>query len=511
MNNILFILSYTIFPVFELELSLIQEKIDENNKITLLHCNSDQKYCSANNFKSLNYKKIKTLCTYCTDRYRNGLQWLGYEKKLKYENYFLVNEQQKKEIKNIESVLNSNEFLNESIIKMLIKDNLDVLNICKTTLSVKYQNLNINLNDHYEELKPIIINCLNSYYSAVNQINKHKPNEIYIFNGRDCYFQPAMRAAQRLINKDKIFIYEFPDFGGFEGLKITKGTYPHDIEKTSMQAHEKYQSIRGNLNKNIIFSRAKNILKDRYEQKFDSYVPWRPNQKIKKLPEKFDDKKKKISIFTASEYEIRYIPENENLLDFKNQLELIKEILNGFINLDNIQFYLRLHPNQKNENEKYLHELKCYNNLEIIRSDSKINSYDLGLNSNFNVVINSTIGLEFIAMGKQTIIVGPTLYQHFINTLIFFDKKIIIEKVKDYIINEKQIVKFVDQEKALEALYALESFIYKTKYVEKKNLKSALMHKNKIYKSIDSNFFLKSKVNMIYIFRKLLKYFKINL
>ena len=43
--------------------------------------------------------------------------------------------------------------------------------------------------------------------------------------------------------------------------------------------------------------------------------------------------KKNISIFTASEYEIRHIPENENLLSFKNQLELIKEILDEFINI----------------------------------------------------------------------------------------------------------------------------------------------------------------------------------
>jgi hypothetical protein len=112
-------------------------------------------------------------------------------------------------------------------------------------------------------------------------------------------------------------------------------------------------------------------------------------------------------------------------------------------------------------------------------------------------------------MGKQTIIVGPTLYQHFNGASIFFDKKIIKEKIKDYISNEKKNVKFVDQEKALEALYALEAFIYKTKYVEKKNFMTALMYKNKIYKSIDSNFILKSKVNMIYIFRKFLRYFKI--
>jgi len=219
--------------------------------------------------------------------------------------------------------------------------------------------------------------------------------------------------------------------------------------------------------------------------------------------------KKNISIFTASEYEIRYIPKNENLLSFKNQLELIKEILDEFINIKDIQFYLRLHPNQKNENKQYFDNLKDYNNVVVIRSNSKINSYDIGINSDFNIVINSTIGLEFIAMGKQTIIVGPTLYQHFNGASIFFVKKIIKEKIKDYISNEKKNVKFVDQEKALEALYALEAFIYKTKYVEKKNFTTALMHKNKIYKSIDSNFFLKSKVNMIYIFRKFLRYFKI--
>jgi hypothetical protein len=421
----------------------------------------------------------------------------------------MINEEQKKEIKNIENILNFQGSFDESIKKILIKDNLDIVNICKTTLAVKYQKLNIDLNHYYKELKPIIINCLGSYYSAINQINKHKPDEIYIFNGRDCYFQPAMRAAQKLMNKDKIFIYEFPDFGGFEGLKITKGTYSHDIEKTSMQAHEKYQTMMGNLDKSIIFSRAKNMLQDRYAQKFDSFIPWRPNQKKKKLPEKFDNKKKNISIFTASEYEIRYIPENENLLSFKNQLELIKEILDEFINIKDIQFYLRLHPNQKNENKQYFDNLKDYNNVVVIRSNSKINSYDLGLNSDFNIVINSTIGLEFIAMGKQTIIVGPTLYQHFNGASIFFDKKIIKEKIKDYISNEKKNVKFVDQEKALEALYALEAFIYKTKYVEKKNFMTALMYKNKIYKSIDSNFILKSKVNMIYIFRKFLRYFKI--
>ena len=510
MNNILFILSYSIFPVFELELSLIQEKIDENNQIILLHCNSNQKYCSANNFKFNDYEKTKTLCSLCIHRYHNGLKWLGNEKNIRHENYFFVNKNQKKKIEKIEKILNSYKSYNDKIIKILNNYNIDILNICKTVLGTKYYNTNIELNDYYKESISIIINCLNSYYSAINQINKYKPDEIYIFNGRDSYFQPAMRVAQKMMNKNKIFIYEFPDFGGFEGLKITKNNYSHDIKNTSLQVYNKYQFAKKKITKNDIIKRSNKILKDRYKQKFDSFTGWKPNQNRKILPKNFYEKKN-ISIFTASEYEIRYIPENENVLNFKSQIDLIKEILKEFNKIENIKFYLRLHPAQKYENKKYLDELENYNNIEIIKSNSKINSYNLGLNSYLNIVFHSTIGLEFCAMAKETVIIGPTLYQNFNIAPVFFNKEIIKRKIKEYALDNKKIKKLINQKIALEALYAQEFFIHKTKYVNKKNYKYALMRKDEVYTSITSNRLLKYKVNVIYIIKNLLRYFGIYL
>ena len=511
MNISLFILSYSIWPVYELELSLIQEKLDIKNKVILLHCKGDQAYCSANNFKFKNYNKINTLCKYCKNRYSNGIQWLENKKYLTHENYFFINQKQKEEIEVIKNILNSKKKINKFIEKKINKKNLDILNICKTTLAVKYQTLNINLNSYYNEIVPIIINCLKSYYSTINQINKYKPNEIFIFNGRDGYFQAAMRAAQNLMDKDKIFIYEFPDFGGFQGLKIVKGTNTSDIRETSKQIYQKYQNNKKNLSKDIVIKKAKKMLDDRYRQNFDSFIPWKANQKPGYLPQNFNKEKKNISIYTSSEFEIRYIPENEKFLNFINQLELIKEILDEFISINDVQFYLRLHPNQKKENDKYLNQLNHYNNLKIIQSESDVNSYDLGLNSTLNIVMHGTIGLEFIARGINTIIIGPTLYQDFIEDFIYYEKKNIKKKIKENIFNKKKIIKLITQENAMEALYAQEFFIYKTKFVKKNSTNNALMYRNKLYKNVDTNILLVFFVRIIYGFRKLFKYFNIYL
>ena len=106
------------------------------------------------------------------------------------------------------------------------------------------------------------------------------------------------------------------------------------------------------------------------------------------------------------------IPEASTLIraiDFYDELSNIKQIsLNIPINF---KLVIKLHPNMKGKNSiKFLKDIKKIFNVIVL--DYSVPSYEVMKNSECVIVTSGTTGLESLALGKKTIIVGNPSYSY---------------------------------------------------------------------------------------------------
>jgi hypothetical protein len=111
-------------------------------------------------------------------------------------------------------------------------------------------------------------------------------------------------------------------------------------------------------------------------------------------------------------YPLATIPEASTLIraiDFYDELSNIKQIsLNIPINF---KLVIKLHPNMKGKNSiKFLKDIKKIFNVIVL--DYSVPSYEVMKNSECVIVTSGTTGLESLALGKKTVIVGNPSYSY---------------------------------------------------------------------------------------------------
>jgi hypothetical protein len=324
-----------------------------------------------------------------------------------------------------------------------------------------------------------------------------------------------LRLAQSRIKKENIYVYEFP-IENYQNMLILKKNYTSDIKNFS---HELFEFHKKN---NIDFSTkeiiAKKWISDRVSRVNykKEYYPWKNTQEINSLPKSFNKNNFNISYFVSSEYEYYGIKENEEEHDFKNNLDIINEILRIINFKPEISLYIRCHPNSGNDMKSFLKELKkikkIYHDIKIIEPDSKIDSYELIKNSDLIITICSTIGIEAAYFGKNVLNVGNSLYEKFNATKkiinrndlnLFLQTCLIEKKFDDFPTNKEKYIGAVNY------IYNLINFNYKSKFLIKKNFKEDIMLKNNIFYKLDADRFFKLIFFTISLIRFVLKKIKI--
>ena len=139
-------------------------------------------------------------------------------------------------------------------------------------------------------------------------------------------------------------------------------------------------------------------------------------QKESLLPINWSDNKKNILIFVSSEDEFSAVgKEFDNYSLFNSQVEGIKYLVENCRN-DDIQFYVRIHPNLSKVNYSYHHDLinlnNSYPNLSVILANSPVSTYALMDKAEKVIVFGSTTGIEAAFWGKPVILLSGALYYY---------------------------------------------------------------------------------------------------
>ncbi|BAW97784.1 glycosyl transferase, group 1 (plasmid) [[Synechococcus] sp. NIES-970] len=398
MNNILFYSPYTVFPFhFETDLELIQQHVDQGDQVTFLTCDADLAGCNPNPFH------IQERCNACIQRRKNGFELLKLTNKVQFKPWiFLINDDQKvieqynelsiKNIHELKSITFQNYDLGTSILSIII----DLTK--EPTPEIKQWKNFISKN---------IRSSLEVYLSIKNHISSGNYEKIYIFNGRSLSLRAALRAAQS--SQIETIVHERS--GTFNKYRLTYGTYPHDLNYQKLLINNHWHSSQEN----------QSVKQEKACQWFDSRRQGKPQgwysftaRHDDILPPAFNPQKTNIVIFNSSENEFATIEDWENPI-YINQNDGISKLIEHFKSNQDIDFYLRIHPNLKgvkSSQTRFLSNLKNrYNNLHIIGSHEKYSSYLLLDACDLVITFGSTMGIEAAYWKKPSLLLGRAMYE----------------------------------------------------------------------------------------------------
>jgi hypothetical protein len=383
-------------PHLETELELAQTHLEKGDSVNFLICKGELETCLNNP------EHLKSLCFKCNSTVKNGI------KLLKKNNNVLLLDYPKIDI---DYSIIPDEFTDiEELKKFKIDDSIEIgLGAASSLISFHNREHKLNTKDFKSEISRELRTSYYLYKAfMLSIIPDVKPDLLYIFNGRFSTSWPIVSLCKKI----NIPFFTHDRGGKMGNYILAKNTIPHDFNYFNKEIEKVWAN--GDDSKYKIGS---DFYLERRNKVVQGWYSFTTNQKKDYLPESFSKKRKNIAIFNSTIEEYAAIKGFEKFLHiFNDEIDALRSILTLFKDDVEKYFYLRVHPNLKgfiNTQITDLYNLKNeFNNIEIIKPESNIDTYALLENSDIIIVLGSTVGIEAVYWGKPVIQLGLALYNN---------------------------------------------------------------------------------------------------
>jgi len=228
-KKILFYSPYTIFPFhFETELELAEKYLNQGHSVTFLFCDGDLPSCDANP----NHKY--SICAICKSRRNSGIKWLGKDN-VKVENFYQVTEEQKQVIQSFQSI----DILSLEQLKNISIDGSDIGMAVYGSVICNLREPYLDPTEYINLIRKNLIAAAIVHFSFKNRLEKDRPNEVIIFNGRMAPLRPVLRLTQSL----GITTYVHERAGDLNRYSLTPNIYPHDLNFMKQEIESKVYEL----------------------------------------------------------------------------------------------------------------------------------------------------------------------------------------------------------------------------------------------------------------------------
>ena len=383
----------TVAPHFETELEILQGHLDQGDQVELLACVGGLANCDFNSEKS------KSICNNCVGRRRHGLSLLSRPTKL----IALTASNEARHRDSIQRIANC-----ESIAQLTGEryENFDIGYAVLSSLVSLVRDPAPNLSTHRELVIRLATSALETYTACCNYMAEHKPDRIYLFNGRFAAMRAVLRAAQNA-NVECLIHERGCDLSHFE---LYQNHLPHDIPSIDKAIRSAWSSAIPECNRIEVASEWFRNRVNRVESNWHSFVR---GQQAGQLPPAWDSAKRNIATFCSSDDEFAAIGDCWKNNRFPNQSETIGALCRHFVDRPELHFTLRMHPNlanARNATKKRMLEMD-FPNLTVISPDDGCDSYALLKAADQVVTFGSSVGIEAVFWRRPSILLGPCFYQ----------------------------------------------------------------------------------------------------
>lgn len=360
-----------------------------------------------------------------------------------------IKAKQKKLIKNFESI---DDLKNYSV------DEFRIGALVYSFLCGKYQSTNFYIDNNKKFVRYLINYGLRVYEQVNTDIQTFNPSLILVVNDRIISSAAAISAARK--NKINANIYYWGSSTDTI-IEYSESLYSFDEWSRKIESNWRELKSENKINKEIIKSDFIKTYTHKSADAVEFQAMATPGTKF------FQAEKKKLAVlYAASEWEHSPVFTNRNDNDeFSDQYT-------GFFNVvryllaEDWEAVLKLHPTRRGEFDKNAlsewDSLKSLNGVTILEKDTNIDTYELIEQADLNIVWESNVGLECIARGKPTLILGDPFWAGKLSDFRIKNLK----QLKDFITFNNFIVNVED---VIPYHTYIKSFGRKFKYIKTEN------------------------------------------
>lgn len=379
-------------PHFQTSLELAERHLQEGDEVAMLECRASVPACYANPAHR------HTDCLFCMDRRAQGLGLLS--RKITCERFDCLTDSDHQKIESLPS-----GFPDLEAVKAFSIGRLDIGYAALSSLVSILRNPQPDLREHGELLSNLMRACYTSYLSMQHQLQKHRPDRVYMFNGRYALLRGAFRACREA--GIDCFLHE-------RGSHLTRyalfeNRLPHDISNIHRRIQTTWESTPAPDREKL----AARFYEARANGRILSWHSFVDQQEQGSLPPDWDDNRNNIVIFNSSEDEFAAIGDEHRNPLYPDQAQGISAIARDLSDSENCRLYLRMHPNLagiENDSVRALFELPT-DLIQVIPPDSRISSYTLMQRAAKIITFGSTTGIEAAYWGRPSILAGRSFYE----------------------------------------------------------------------------------------------------
>jgi hypothetical protein len=263
-----------------------------------------------------------------------------------------------------------------------------------------------DLTIHRETVRRFLESAYLTFRHTQAYIRQHRPDRIYLFNGRFAAMRAVFRAAQTL--GVECLIHERGC--DQDHYALTHNHLPHDLTAVEKLIRDHWSITSSEIDKSRAAECWYQERRAGIERVWHSFTK---DQQPERLPSNWNPAKRNISLFSSSDDEFAAIGDYWNPTLYTTQTAAVARIARELSEQTEIHLYLRMHPNLRMANHRQKQEMLTLNfpNLSVIPPESMIDSYALMSASSTIATFGSTIGIEGVFWGKPSVLLGPSFYQ----------------------------------------------------------------------------------------------------
>ncbi len=404
------ILIFTVYSfgtrLFETQLELMKNELDEGHQLHVLKCGKVLEACM------FNTKHDLLQCTKCQSRAYNGLQKIG------------VPKAQIHDLKHFEEARQVEIPVFNQLEDLLAYEyeGIKVGRGAASSMITQTRDFEINTEKYGARIETNIRMAINVYLNFKHYLKALKIDKILVFNGRFAEQRPVVEIAEQLG-----IPYTVHERGGTLAKYIlyenaTPFSFEYNYKEINRYWQEAEPAYREEKSSEWYMQRRKGIPQNWYV-----YIN---DQEKNALPEGFDPKKRNIAIFNTSEDECKALEGWENPY-FEDQNAAVAYIAEQFAERPDVHFYLRVHPNLGKVDNSQVRGIKelNYPNLTVLPPDSEVDSYALMDTCAVTITFGSTMGIEATYWDRPSILVGQSTYKILGSVYIPDDKKHLLKMI----------------------------------------------------------------------------------
>lgn len=416
--------SYHPFPHLETELEIINQLLEQRNKVIYVKCTRNILSCfcnPSNNFFS---------CQNCISRVDNGLDLLKSNKH--FDNLHVITYDDSTKLVLCDFIMDNNICDIESL-KMFHYKGYDLGLAAFSSLVSYIRDHEPDLNQYRNMINKLLISGKFIFDFFNDYFSKNPIDYVFLFNGRFNENRPLLRLCQN--NNINYFTHERS--GTLNKYSLQYNNIPHSIESGIKEINRLWNTA--DSSRNII---AHSFFNKRIHSIEESWYSFTKHHIRGLLPNNFNKNSLNIVIFNSS------LDEYEGLVGFGprfylNDNEAIKTICESLSSEKGINLYLRVHPNLTNLHNTQTNFInnslsKC-SNLSIIKAEEKIDTYYLMLQSDIIITFGSTIGIEAAYNKKIVFLLGRSFYENLNCVYIPTSHLDLISKILNFHNNDLQL------------------------------------------------------------------------